>query len=87
MNYRSLAVKQLFKLSTDLFNQWKTEPTTHEPAACRYVWMLIMSVFRKRGKATSLAKMLNKRSGRGGRDAAGNVREVLGEDGGRKRKK
>lgn len=50
MNYESLAVKQLFKLSTDLFNQWKTEPTIHELAACRYVWMLITSVFRKREK-------------------------------------
>lgn len=50
MNYKSLAVKLLFKLSADLFNQSKTEPTTHELAACRCVWKLIMSVFRKRKK-------------------------------------
>lgn len=30
MNCKPFAVKQLFKLSTDLFNQRKTEPTTHK---------------------------------------------------------
>lgn len=72
-----MVVKQLFKLSTDLCNQRKSEPTTHELAARRYVCMLIMGVFRKRGRAASLAETFNtqRRRGHDGQCAGREVEE------------
>lgn len=37
----------VFKLSTNVFILWKTEPRTYELSACRYVWMLNTALLRK----------------------------------------
>lgn len=73
MNYKSLGLAQLLKLSTDLFNHWMTEPTKHEPAARRYVQMQITSVFIRWVKALFISWDSNNERGRGVRDTVDRI--------------